>query len=420
MGSKLPLGVMPGSGRSPQDRNNLSAAGRLPANSVRNGGRRMKLAIVAATACLFATGSALAATPCKGVGSPAAKPVFYYTTDDAVLDGLSTTLQLGLEPASFPSQDIAKHPDACVHASFNAGGHAWTLYGDDGDTPPRWARTPDAKTTVYLAAMPPADQAHAWAEAQRDHQSGDKTATFKGMMFAIVSANGDERSVFGFYDALPDDARLIQTIQSVIEGRTPPILGFDVKTAEVEDDRMIEPLTLQVVASKGKSPPIDRTDPDGVAFDSGSDGAVKSRLSGLICPITADALRRSAVFTTGAADGSQEAGCRYVGETARLAVVATHAVAGEGMKDALMRMIAGPAASSVGHPASTPAPPTAVMSGTGVGASAFFVSHDGASQAVWAFSRGDWFIEVYALYGSGGEVPVVAAVNSLFAANKGP
>jgi hypothetical protein len=118
----------------------------------------MKLAIVAAAVWLIATGGALAATPCKGAGSATAKPVLYHTADDAVRDGLSTTLQLGLEPATFPSQDIAKLPDACIHASFSAGGRAWTLYGDDDDTPPRWARASDARTTVYLAAMPPADQ----------------------------------------------------------------------------------------------------------------------------------------------------------------------------------------------------------------------------------------------------------------------
>jgi hypothetical protein len=117
----------------------------------------VKLATMAAVIGLLAAESAVAATQCKGGGSASANPVLYYTADAAVLDGLAVTLQLGLEPATFPSQDIAKHQDACVRASFNAAGSAWTLYGADEDTPPRWARASGAPTIVYLALMPPAD-----------------------------------------------------------------------------------------------------------------------------------------------------------------------------------------------------------------------------------------------------------------------
>ena len=60
------------------------------------------------------------------------------------------------------------------------------------------------------------------------------------------------------------------------------------------------------------------------------------------------------------------------------------------------------------------------MPGSGTGASAFFKSDDGSYQGVWGFTRGDWFVEVYALYGEGGEAEVSAAVNGLFAANKAP
>jgi len=392
------------------------------ANAVGDRGALVKLAMTAVVACLVASGSAAATTPCRGSGSASAKPILYYTADGAVLDGLAVTMQLGLEPSTFPSQDIAKHLDSCVHASFNVGGRSWTLHGDDDETPPRWARSSDLGTIVYLAAMPPADPAHAWAEAQRKHASGEKTVTFKGMMFALVAADGDKRRIFGFYDALPDDARLIGAMQSALEGRTPAILGFDVKSRDADEERMIEPLTLAVVASQGRIVPADKTDPDGVAFDALPAGAVKARLADLICPLTADTLRRSAIFTTGAADGSDEAGCRYVGERARVAFVATHAVPGESMRDAMTRMIAAPMASSAGRPASTPDPPSDAMSdgGVGVGAAAFFRSRDGANQGVWGFTHGDWFVEVYALYAPGGEAPLLAAVDSLFAANKAP
>ena len=41
-------------------------------------------------------------------------------------------------------------------------------------------------------------------------------------------------------------------------------------------------------------------------------GGARARLSDLTCPLTAGTLSRSAVFTSGAPDGSQEAGCRYL------------------------------------------------------------------------------------------------------------
>jgi hypothetical protein len=237
------------------------------------------------------------------------------------------------------------------------------------------------------------------------------------MMFALVETDGDKRSIFGFYDALPDDARLTQAMQFVIEGRTPPILGFDVKTGETDEGRMIEPLTLEVVASKGAMVSVDKVEADGVAFDGAAAGAAEARLSDLICPVTVDVLRRSAFFTSGEVDGSQESGCRYVGERARVAIVATRSAPGASLKDAMTQMIASPMAYSKGQPASTPALSGDLPVGT---MSAFFDMPDGAHEGVWAFKRGDWFVEIYALCGAGDEAAVGAAVDSLLAANKAP
>jgi hypothetical protein len=372
--------------------------------------------MLAAMASLLAVGTAMAdAPPCKSAGSAAAKPMFYYTADDDVLDGLEVTLDLGLEPGTFPAQDIAKIKDACVHASFTASGKPWTLYGEDDETPPRWARTPGDATTFYLAAMPPADQAHLWAEAQRRHATGEKTVTFKGMMFALVATDGDNRRIFGFYDSLPDDARLTAAMQAAIEGRTPAIIGFNLKTRKMDNGRMIDPLTLLVVDSKGKTPPVDKVEPDGGAFDGAVDGAAKARLAGLTCPPAAGVLRRSALFTTGAADGSQEVGCRYVGERGRILFAASRTVPGATLKDAITRMMLTPMSNSVGD-----APgPTPTLSGIEKeeAASTFFKLSDGARAGVWALKRGGWFIEIYALYGPGEESAVSEAASALLNAN---
>jgi hypothetical protein len=380
----------------------------------------MKRAIIAAVASLLATGAAFAASPpCKDAGSTAAKPVLYYTADPAVLDGLEVALKLGLEPATFPSQDIAKQKDACIRRSFDAAGGTWTLYGDDHDTSPRWAVASNTNTIVYLAYLPPADQAHLWAEADRHHSTNEKFVKFSSMMLALVAADGDKRRVFGFYDSLPDDARLTEAMQLALEGRTPAILGFDVKTGDADEDRMLAPLTVMVVGTKGKVDPADQAVPDGVAFTTSADATAKARHSGLVCPPTLASFNRSTVFTTGAADGDQETGCRYVSELAHLAIVTSRAAPGASSKDAMMQMIAGPVASSNAH--QVPAPQTQDLQ-TGVEEFAVaFVDPDGARQAVWSMKRPDgWFVEVYALYGQGGEAAVAEAVNGLMTASKAP
>ena len=54
----------------------------------------MKIVILATVVCLFGVGVGLAAPICKDGGSTTAKPVFYYTADAAILDGLAVTLEL--------------------------------------------------------------------------------------------------------------------------------------------------------------------------------------------------------------------------------------------------------------------------------------------------------------------------------------
>jgi hypothetical protein len=377
----------------------------------------MQLAILAIAIGLFGAGGGLAAPACKDAGSATAKPVFYYTADAAVLDGLAVALDLGLEPAEFPAREIARNRNACTRSSFTAGGGAWTLYGADADAPPRWARSPDSKTIIYLAAMPPADLAHAWAEAQRRHKTDSETVSFKGMMFALVETSGDDRRVFGFYDALPDDRRLSAAMQAVIEGRRPPVLGFNVKTRDLDEARMVEPLTLMVLGSQGKITPTDTVDPDGVAFSATSDGAARARSSALGCPAAVGGLRRSALFTTGETDGGQEAGCRYVGERARMTIVATRIVDGVRLEDAMASIIAPPASQSKGQPTSAPTLAADVPAGL---MSANFQGADGWRTAIWAYPRGGWFVELYVLYGMGDEAEAGSAASAQVWAKKAP
>lgn len=378
----------------------------------------MRFAFVILLAVLIRAGGSVAATPCAHPGSSAAVPVFYYTADDAVLDGLQVTLDLGLEPPTFPSEDIAKHPDACVRAPFTAAAQTWTLFGDEDDTPPRWAISPtDPKRIVFIAAMPPAEQAHLWAESQRKHPTHEAVAKFKGFMYALVAADGPNRQVYGFYSALPDDARLSEAMTAVIERRWPAIVSFDVDKGQADLDRMIEPFTLMAIATKGKAEAIDIPAADGTTFRANPDGTLIAASSGLVCPSEGGSLRRLSMFVRGQATGSQEVGCRYAGERARLEIVATSAEGSVAPEEALKPMVALMVANSSGQPGTSPPLPTEIEPGV---AAAFFTAPDGAQKGVWAFSRGKWAFEVYALYGAGDEAAVGAAVAAVIAPNKLP
>jgi hypothetical protein len=369
------------------------------------------LALVVAS--VMTVGSAAGAAPCKGDGSTAAKPLLYYTADYATLDGLELTLLIGLEPATSPQAVIAKVTDACVRTTFVSNSRTWTLHGDDGDTFPRWATAPDEKTIFYLASMPSPDLVHTWAEAQRKHPTHEPSATFKTSIWAFVAANGDQRSVFGFYDQLPDDARLIQAMQAAIDGRTPPILGFDVKTAKVDLGRISAPLTLAVAESQDRDTPVDKADPDGVAFERGDGGAVRAPLSGLTCPSALGELQRTTLFTTGAADGSREVGCRYVSEHMRLAIVETHLKKGESMKD-MVTLVLLPVLTQSPSPPTVPKLP---REWSEPGAAFFVQTTDGARQGAVLLSSGDWHVEVYALYGADEDGAISGAFSALSAAN---
>ena len=141
---------------------------------------------------------------CKDVGSATAKAVFYYSADETVLDGIDTSLKLGLEPSSFPAQYIQKAAPSCTREDFSALGVSWTLRGDDDGQPPRWARVgEDNSRVMFLAAMPRAADAEAWVVAQRKSPNHPSTAKFPSMMFALVLADGDQRQIDGFYEFDP-------------------------------------------------------------------------------------------------------------------------------------------------------------------------------------------------------------------------
>src|SRR5581483_880101 len=187
-------------------------------------------ASLAPWAALALMGQSAAAAPCTDDGKPEAKDIFYYSGDPAVLEGLDTSLKLGLEPSSFPRERIEGKTSACTRTTFDSGAITWLLFGSGADAPPRWATSAgDPNRIVFLALMPGSEEARRWVEAVRKDPAHPPEARFTTAMFALTIADGDRRDVYEFLDRIPDNVRLAKLMANALEGRTPVLLSYDVR-----------------------------------------------------------------------------------------------------------------------------------------------------------------------------------------------
>ncbi len=373
---------------------------------------RMFRGLTVAGLALAASLVAAPALACGDAGSAAAKALPAYRLDTPWYSGLATSLQLGLLPDSFPAKDIAKAKSPCRRADFQAGGQAWTLYGDkDADEgPPRWATAGgDRKRIVFLAFSPHPEAAYAWAKARQ--ASGDRSgdATFDRWVWVLALTDGNERRIYALYDAMPTDERLVDDMRAVLEGRFPALTVFDVKKADYADNAaMVLPLSLGTLMTKARNAPDDGADLT-AAFSLAADGRATAAASGLVCPPRLEGFERSALTLNGPANGGFEVGCRYSGGRARLAIFATRAQ-GEPFKDDLtlstVFLLGGDGGKSQNMPGLTG--PEGVLYATGA-----VTMPDGERRSFWLQRRGDWTYGLYAIYPADGQAETVAAASAL-------
>ncbi len=288
---------------------------------------------------------------------------------------------------------------------------------DAKGTPPRWATSEgDSKRIIFLVLMPRVDEAHAWAETQRKGPTGGNSANFSHMLWALTIAAEDRRNVYGFYDQMPDDARLTGDMKAALEGRTPIFLSYNVKEHAADLDRVLSPLTWTVLASKAKTTPTDAVAPDGRAFIAAPDWSAKAGPSRLTCPAVTSGYVRTALAVTGPADGTQEVGCRYAGDGGRMSVFATH-IPASNLHDVMTLMLADEMADSDGQPSQVPSLTSPAGS---PGASVFFKTRDGFRKGLSVVQRGDWYYATYALYAPGGETAINTVAAALLAGIPAP
>ena len=187
-----------------------------------------RLLFAAAGALLFA-GMAEAAD-CGDPGSTAAALL---PPEAVSAEGFFVSALLGLEPETFPSDDIRRQAAPCRRLEFKLGDEAWSLYGGADTTPPRWATsTARPGKVVFLAAMPWPEDALRWADARK--RNPETEATFERLALALTIAEGDKRAVYALYDAAPDDARLVRHMAAALTGELQPFAVYDVRTNRLD------------------------------------------------------------------------------------------------------------------------------------------------------------------------------------------
>jgi hypothetical protein len=178
---------------------------------------------------LSAIVSAAAADPsaqpaCHGAGFPAAKELAFDPHDETISEGLNIALQMGLTPATFPADDIAKIAKPCRRLDFEAAGLTYSLYGTDDALPYRWASTPTRPGEVaYTAAMPGPGPALDWYLKNGRNSTSAQFSTGTETLVVLAITAGDTREIFRFYDKTPADAVLAADMCAALSGELPVV-----------------------------------------------------------------------------------------------------------------------------------------------------------------------------------------------------
>lgn len=196
----------------------------------------MRIIAAVAIALTSSVVPALAA-PCKTQGAADAHELTFDLKNDETLRGLRFSFGFGLLPAEFPAKEIAEIKEPCSRGAFTikSGGNL-ELFGEDDDSPPRWAKAPSPESPIlYIALMPRPGPAAAWADSPNAKAGDNVRFKPEEMMFVVVfsSAESDRRLIFHFFDRIPDDERLKSLMTKIVARETRWQVGFDVKTTGV-------------------------------------------------------------------------------------------------------------------------------------------------------------------------------------------
>lgn len=195
----------------------------------------MKHILLAMAFACLAGAPALAA--CNGPGSAAAKAISYSNADNDTRAGLTIALVFGLDPPTFPAQQLAAAKNPCRRASFIAGADDYVVYGEDNGLPPRWAASASNPSRIaYVALMP--SPAAAFAARRANPGGNSMKLTPSGVNYVLAVTDGGNRLLFRFYNAVPDDARLAADMCAALSGSLPAQGVYDTSTQQSALDQL--------------------------------------------------------------------------------------------------------------------------------------------------------------------------------------
>jgi hypothetical protein len=172
---------------------------------------------------------------CKTQGSTDAKELTFDFADRDVRRNLALAFVFALEPPEFPASDVATAAAPCSRGTIALPSGTLELFGEDTDSPPRWATASGApRTIIFVALMPRPEAARKWVNGGSQSQNGSVNFRPEDSMYVVALASDDEkRLIFHFFDGIPDDARLKAMMQTIAAGNGRWLVGFNVNSREV-------------------------------------------------------------------------------------------------------------------------------------------------------------------------------------------
>src|ERR1051325_9464307 len=178
----------------------------------------IRVSIVAGVIAFSSPQMARAGENCGDPGRPDAKPIQIATDNTTALRGLSVALAYGLNPQSFPEEQISASGGKCRRGAFLAGETKYDFFGN-GHLPVRWARSPKlGDGIVYLALLP--KPGPALTAYERNPNVPVKFGKDE-FMYVLAITDGSARLIYRFYDGLPVDDVLAKDMCKAASGQLP-------------------------------------------------------------------------------------------------------------------------------------------------------------------------------------------------------
>lgn len=344
------------------------------------------LAILVAT---LSAANAAQARDCKGPGDRAAQIVLSAGTfySEGVMQPAAASAWIALTGEGYPRKDIKAENARCPRGEFTTKtGGVYTLYGaDENSQPPRYAVAGDKASIAFLALGPSVEDAAGWLRAG----SPKTNIPITSPVWILTTLTGDRAQVFRFYNAIPDDRRLIADMTAALDGPSRPIVFMDMKTGDISSAP--EAAGQAVGPGSGDVEQVRQMrQADGTIFRSDNAGGVVHLRTGFVCPSEWDGYRRNQLVDFRPRQNGADVACSFGREDGWFTVYITQ-VEPQLQSPEVFQSYTLQAQAVAPPQASLPTPPVA-----GAQYGRFWTSKEGQAEGLWVARHGDWYLKVRA------------------------